>query len=97
MVPKLGRVVPEGCLAVVDRASWEPPRIFAEVQRAGAISDDEMARVFNLGIGMVAVVPAEEVSAACALVEGARVVGEVVAADGPDGPRVRWTGRGAER
>ncbi|MEO5678972.1 MAG: phosphoribosylformylglycinamidine cyclo-ligase [Acidimicrobiales bacterium] len=89
MVPKLGRVVPEGCVAEVDRRSWEPPQIFAEVQRAGAISDDEMARVFNLGIGMVAVVPAGEAGDACRLVEGARVVGRVVAGPGPD--RVRWT------
>ncbi len=90
MVAKLGRVVPEGCTAVVDRASWKPPRIFAEVQRAGGISDGEMARVFNLGIGMVAVVPAEEAAAACRLVEGARVVGGVVAADPGAVDRVRW-------
>ena len=90
MVPKLGRVVPEGCVAVVDRASWEVPRVFTEVQRAGAISDEEMARVFNLGIGMVAVVPSDQASAACALVPGARVVGEVVAAGSEGEGRVRW-------
>jgi len=90
MVPKLGRVVPDGCVAVVDRDSWEPPRVFAEVQRAGAISDDEMARVFNLGIGMVVVVPAEEAGAAVELVDGACVVGEVVPADSVREPRVRW-------
>ena len=93
MVPKLGRVVPDGCAAVVDRTTWEPPRVFTEVQRAGRISDEEMTRVFNLGIGMVAVVPGDEASAACALVEGARVVGEVVAVTGLDEPRVRWAGR----
>ena len=91
MAAKLGRVLPEGCTAVVDRASWEPPRIFAEVQRAGRISDDEMARVFNLGIGMVAVVPAEQAAAACSLVEGARIVGEVVAANTGAVGRVRWS------
>jgi phosphoribosylformylglycinamidine cyclo-ligase len=88
MVPKLGRVVPEGCVAVVDRRQWEAPQIFAEVQRVGGISDDEMARVFNLGIGMVAVVPAGEAGDACRLVEGARVVGEIEAGDGAE--RVRW-------
>jgi phosphoribosylformylglycinamidine cyclo-ligase len=92
MVPKLGRVVPDGCVAVVDRSSWEPPRIFTEVQRAGGISDDEMAAVFNLGIGMVAVVPAEEAAAACGLVEGARVIGEIVAAAPGDTERVAWAG-----
>jgi phosphoribosylformylglycinamidine cyclo-ligase len=55
------RVLPDGCDAVVRRGSWEVPRIFEEVQRLGEVSDDEMARVFNLGIGMVAVVPAADV------------------------------------
>ena len=94
MVPKLGRVVPAGCVAVVDRNAWEPPRIFTEVQRAGAISDEEMARVFNLGIGMVAVVPADEVSAAVALVPGSLVIGEVVKAADDMDPRVRWATSG---
>ncbi len=96
MVPKLGRVVPNGCVAVVDRSTWEPPRIFAEVQQAGGISDEEMARVFNLGIGMVAVVPAEEASVALELVPGARIIGQVVAAAaGGDEPRVRWASSGS--
>ncbi len=90
MVPKLGRVVPSGCVALVNRGSWEPPQVFAEVQRAGGITDDEMARVFNLGIGMVAVVPADEAAAACALVDGARVIGEVVAASPADAAPVRF-------
>ena len=40
--------------------SWEPPRIFDEIQRLGDIDDDEMAKVFNLGIGMILVVPADD-------------------------------------
>ena len=47
--------------AVVDTRSWEPPRIFGEIQRLGEVSDDEMRKVFNLGIGMVVVVAPEEV------------------------------------
>lgn len=96
MVPKLGRVIPEGCVAVVDRGTWEPPQIFTELQRAGGISTDEMERVFNLGMGMVAVVPADEATAACRLVDGARVIGEIVAAEpavaaeAESQPRVRW-------
>jgi phosphoribosylformylglycinamidine cyclo-ligase len=53
----LARVLPDGVDAVVDRSTWEVPRIFAEIQRLGEIDDDEMATVFNLGIGMVLVVP----------------------------------------
>jgi len=44
--------------AVVDPNSWEWPRIFTELQRIGDVSTDEMRKVFNLGVGMVAVVPA---------------------------------------
>jgi phosphoribosylformylglycinamidine cyclo-ligase len=51
------RVLPRTCDAVIERRSWEVPRIFGEIQQLGAVDDDEMARVFNLGIGMVLVVP----------------------------------------
>jgi phosphoribosylformylglycinamidine cyclo-ligase len=56
----LPRVLPKGCDAVIDRRSWESPRIFGEIQRLGDVSDEEMARVFNLGVGMVLVVPEDE-------------------------------------
>ena len=53
----LNRVLPAGADAEVDRSTWEAPRIFGEIQRLGSVSDDEMAKVFNMGIGMVVVVP----------------------------------------
>jgi phosphoribosylformylglycinamidine cyclo-ligase len=56
----LSRVLPDGADAVVDARSWEPPRIFSEIQRLGEVTDDEMRKVFNLGIGMVVVVAPEE-------------------------------------
>jgi phosphoribosylformylglycinamidine cyclo-ligase len=65
----LSRVLPDGVDAHVDESSWESPRIFGEIQRLGQIDDDEMRRVFNLGIGMVAVVDAAEVSVALALLD----------------------------
>jgi phosphoribosylformylglycinamidine cyclo-ligase len=52
----LSRVLPRDCDAVVRREAWETPRIFTEIQRLGEITDAELARVFNLGIGMIAVV-----------------------------------------
>jgi phosphoribosylformylglycinamidine cyclo-ligase len=57
----LTRVLPVGADAVIEKRSWEPPRIFTEIQRRGDVSDDEMRKVFNLGIGMVVVVAPEEV------------------------------------
>ena len=56
----LVRVLPEGADAAIDPRSWEAPRIFSEIQNLGSVSDDEMRKVFNLGIGMVVVVPADE-------------------------------------
>ncbi len=56
----VGRVLPDGCEAVLDPGTWEVPRIFTEIQQIGEVSDDEMRKVFNLGIGMVVVVAPEE-------------------------------------
>jgi phosphoribosylformylglycinamidine cyclo-ligase len=64
----LVRAMPEGSEAVVDRSDVVEPRIFDEIRRIGPVDEDEMERVFNLGIGMVLVVsPAgvDDVLAAC--------------------------------
>ena len=55
------RALPEGTRAVVEQGSWDVPRIFHEIRRLGRVSDDEMARVFNLGLGMVCMVGADSV------------------------------------
>ncbi len=57
----LPRVLPEGSRAVVDRRTWTVPPIFGEIRRLGPVSDEEMLRVFNLGVGMVLVVPGDGV------------------------------------
>jgi phosphoribosylformylglycinamidine cyclo-ligase len=56
----LARVLPPHCGGYLRRGSWEEPRIFAEVQAAGGVPDKEMEQVFNLGVGMVAVVAPED-------------------------------------
>ena len=60
----LVRVLPAGCEAVVDPASWPLPPLFVTLQQAGQISTDEMRDVFNLGIGMIAVLPPDAVGSA---------------------------------
>ena len=45
---------------MLHRGTWEEPRIFAEIQAAGDVPDDEMEHVFNLGLGMLAVVAPED-------------------------------------
>jgi phosphoribosylformylglycinamidine cyclo-ligase len=64
IVGNLARALPDDCDAVVERSSWEEPRIFTEIRRHGDVDDDEMARVFNLGIGMVLAVSSEAVAPA---------------------------------
>jgi phosphoribosylformylglycinamidine cyclo-ligase len=54
----LRRVLPRGAQAVLHRDSWIVPPVFSWIQHLGAIDDDEMARVFNMGIGLVLVVSA---------------------------------------
>jgi len=56
LLANLSRVLPAECRAQIESGSWEVPRIFAEIATAGDIDDDEMARVFNMGIGMVLVI-----------------------------------------
>lgn len=57
----VNRVLPGVLDAVLDPGAWEPPRIFDELQRIGGVTDAEMRKVFNMGIGMAAVVPPEAV------------------------------------
>jgi len=77
----LVRVLPEGCEAVVERASWRLPPLFALLQEGGAVSEAEMLDVFNCGVGMVAVVPPGEVgavqAAAAAAGDATWVLGQV--------------------
>ncbi|MGI8796781.1 MAG: phosphoribosylformylglycinamidine cyclo-ligase [Acidimicrobiia bacterium] len=81
----LARVLPDDCDAVVRRGSWPGPRIFAEVQAAGAVPAAEMESAFNLGLGMIAVVggdPDRAVDALRSAGHDAWEVGELVAGDG---------------
>lgn len=57
MVDNLPRVLPENCRAAIRRDAWKVPEIFQLIQKGGNIPDDEMYQVFNMGIGMVLVVP----------------------------------------
>jgi len=81
----LVRVMSDGCAAIIHPGAWELPPLFRLMQDAGKVSDGEMREVFNCGIGMIAVVPAEAVSAvrAASSADGVAswVIGEVVAGD----------------
>ena len=57
----LSRCIPEGLTADIDYNSWTLPKIFSKVMCAGEIPEEEMKRVFNLGIGYCVVVPEDAV------------------------------------
>ncbi|MGI9605396.1 MAG: phosphoribosylformylglycinamidine cyclo-ligase [Acidimicrobiales bacterium] len=82
----LNRVLPKHADARVDTTSWDAPPIFSELANLGAVDTDEMFRVFNMGIGMTLVVPAEHADAVLDLAlefgHPAVVIGEIVAGTG---------------
>jgi len=77
----LNRVLPKNADAVVDTSSWTPPPIFAELARLGNVATDEMYRVFNMGVGMVLVVPPSDVEATLASLQAnghaAQAIGQI--------------------
>ena len=60
LLENIPRVLPPHCHAHIDVGQWELPRIFAVLQRGGSIEPGEMARTFNCGIGMAAIVSPDD-------------------------------------
>ncbi|HSH47340.1 MAG TPA: phosphoribosylformylglycinamidine cyclo-ligase [Halomonas sp.] len=85
LLENLPRVLPEDTVARIDAASWQRPAVFDWLQQQGSVDEREMHRVFNCGIGMVIVVPADRADEARAhlqaLGESVYRIGEIVAAD----------------
>lgn len=73
----LPRSIPAHSTAVVDRAAWTVPPIFKLIQDRGRIAEAEMFRVFNMGIGMVAVVDPSNAEAVVARLPDARIIGRL--------------------
>lgn len=86
LAANLARVLPAGMGAVLERRSWAPPPVFAMLAARGGIAQDEMERVFNMGVGMTAVVPAATADDALATLQArnvpAWILGEVTPAQG---------------
>jgi phosphoribosylformylglycinamidine cyclo-ligase len=86
LVDNLVRVLPDGCRARVLR-SWPEPPIFRWLQQAGRVSEEEMVRAFNMGIGMVVVTAAHDAARTVRHFEAAGIpalqIGEII--EGPRG------------
>lgn len=78
----LPRVLPEGCGARIERGSWEIPPIFQFLCAQGQISETEAFQVFNMGLGMLALLPAASLDAALAALPTTRPVGTVTSTPG---------------
>ena len=78
----LPRILPRGLDAVVDLGGWQVPPLFTHLQQLGNVTQDEMFRTFNMGIGMIAVVPAEQVKKVKAILNRANerhyILGRIV-------------------
>ena len=78
----LPRILPRGLDAQIDLAGWTIPPLFTHLQQLGNVEQDEMFRTFNMGIGLIAVVPAEQIKKAKAILNRANerhcIIGRVV-------------------
>lgn len=76
------RILPDGCQARIDKKNWEKQPIFSLLQQAGNVEENEMYRVFNMGIGMVLVLKPENVDFAINTLRDLKVaskqIGEIV-------------------
>ena len=75
---KLPTIFPENLAAEINLGSWPVLPIFRLIQKEGGISDEEMYRVFNMGLGMVAVCEETNVSRILEIVPDAMVIGKMV-------------------
>ena len=77
------RILPENVNACIERATWKPQAVFNFIQQAGDIHDDEMFRVFNMGIGYMIIVPKKEVELTLSILkkekQPAKLIGEITA------------------
>ena len=91
----LPRVLPQSCQAVVHRDAWEVPPVFRLIQEMGPVPEDELLRTFNCGLGLMVIVPEQEVEDVLgrleALGERAWPVGEIRERK-PEAPALEWAG-----
>jgi len=81
----LPRVLPRGVAAVIEMGSWQVPPIFEHLQQLGNVHQEEMLRTFNMGLGMLLVVPSKKFKKAQTVLERAGekafTVGRIVKGD----------------
>ncbi|MBP2298340.1 phosphoribosylformylglycinamidine cyclo-ligase [Azospirillum picis] len=98
LIENIPRVLPDGLGVSLDASAWTLPPVFSWLMKTGGIAPYEMARTFNVGIGMAVVVPADKAEEAAAILRAAgetvSVIGSVTALKDGDA-RVTVTGMDA--
>lgn len=82
VIDNVPRVLPDGLAATIERSAWNIPPIFIAIQKAGGVHLEEMWRTFNMGVGMVVIVPPDVPSIASAAGIPVWRIGEVVPQSG---------------
>jgi phosphoribosylformylglycinamidine cyclo-ligase len=72
LIDNLPRILPKNCDAIIETKSWPVPRIFNILQQNGHVPASEMYQVFNMGIGMVAIVSERDAKRAMSLLSASR-------------------------
>jgi len=95
-IDNVPRILPGSCRAIIQAGSWDIPPVFPFLQDRGNIPVEEMFRTFNMGIGMMALVPEKEVEDIMqqftALGESPVIIGEIVAAEDDNQEKVTIEG-----
>ena len=73
LIDNLPRVLPKNCDAVIETKSWHVPQIFKVLQQKGRVRSSEMYQVFNMGIGMVAIVAERDAKRAMSILRAKRI------------------------
>ena len=81
LIDNLPRILPSNCDAVIETKSWRVPSIFQILQKDGNVDAEEMYQVFNMGIGMVAIVSERNARSAMSILRAKRI-GRIEAGSG---------------
>ena len=73
LIDNLPRILPMNCDAVIETKSWKLPAIFQILQQNGNVDPEEMYQVFNMGIGMVAIVAPQDAAKVMAMLRGKQI------------------------
>lgn len=82
VIDNLPRIFPDGVGAEIQRGTWDEPPIFELIQELGRVDSHEMFHAFNMGLGMLVIIPAGQVDTAQAILPELRRVGEIIAGEG---------------